>query len=159
MCVCVVVVVVESVMDNTLGYLWSIFRVNEFWKILLEKRGRTDEDTRCCAEIFGEWNFEGLRKEEPEASIVKATAQPRALLQALHFIDMNSADIDPRPYGSDRTTKSLLSWGLLGPVAVPDTHVCDRLSLVQITESQRETPPEECVGNTCRRKLGYQNII
>ena len=75
MCVCVVVVVVvESVMDNTLGYLWSIFRVNEFWKILLEKRGRTDEDTRCCAEIFGEWNLKGLRKEEPEASIVKATA-------------------------------------------------------------------------------------
>ena len=99
-CVCVcVVVVVESVMDNTLGYLWSIFRVNEFWKILLEKWGRTDEDTRCCVKIFGEWNFEGLRREESEASIVKAMAQPRALLWALHFIDMNSADKDPRHMG------------------------------------------------------------
>ena len=98
-CVCVVVVVVESMMDNTLGYLWSIFRVNEFWKILLEKLGGTDEDIRCCVKIFGEWNFKGLRREESEASIVKAMAQPRALLWALHFIDMNSADKDPRHMG------------------------------------------------------------
>lgn len=68
-------------------------------------------------------NFKGLRK-EPEASIVKAAAQPRALLQALHIIYMNSADKNPDHMGqTGQANLSPALCGLLQPAAVPDTRL------------------------------------